>query len=43
MRTPSAEDRRPEKVFDLALEIAIERGSITYEKKLLISNENSKY
>ena len=43
MRTPSAEDRRPEKVFDLALEIAIERGSITYEKKLLISNKNSKY
>ena len=43
MRTPSAEDRKPEKVFNLALEIAIERGSITYEKKLLISNENSKY
>ena len=43
MRTPSRYDISPKEVFEIALEIAIEKGYTAEEKKLIFSTEESKY
>ena len=43
MRTPSPYDISPKETFDIALEIAIEKGYTTLEKKLIFSAEESNY
>ena len=43
MRTPSPYNISPKETFDIALEIAIEKGYTTLEKKLIFSDKESNY